>query len=67
MLTAIIAFFDRRAKRLGISPDPVRHCALYKDQKAGSCAHVDGFLCDMESCSSLAWYQQQRSDKEKPA
>ena len=28
--------------------DPVKHCDLYKDD---GCAHVDGYLCDFETCS----------------
>ena len=28
--------------------DPVKHCDLYKDE---GCSHVDGFLCDFETCS----------------
>ena len=28
--------------------DPVKHCKLYKDD---GCAHVDGYLCDFETCS----------------
>lgn len=28
--------------------DPVKHCEVYKKE---GCAHVDGFLCDMETCS----------------
>lgn len=27
--------------------DPVKHCDLYKDE---GCAHVDGFLCDFDTC-----------------
>jgi hypothetical protein len=33
--------------------DPVRHCDLYKDE---GCAHVDGFLCDFETCSMRLEY-----------
>ena len=29
--------------------DPVYHCEIYI---AEGCAHVDGFLCDMKTCSS---------------
>ena len=27
--------------------DPVRYCQVYKEI---GCAHVDGYLCDMETC-----------------
>jgi len=30
--------------------DPVRHCSVYR---AEGCSHVDGFLCDMETCDIL--------------
>lgn len=30
--------------------DPVRHCNVYR---AEGCSHVDGFLCDMETCDIL--------------
>lgn len=30
--------------------DPVRHCIVHKTE---GCAHVDGYLCDMETCSIL--------------
>lgn len=33
--------------------DPVKHCDLYKDE---GCAHVDGFLCDFETCSMRLEY-----------
>lgn len=36
--------------------DPVRHCPVYKDLENGSCAHVDGFLCDMKTCNILKEY-----------
>ena len=28
--------------------DPVKHCIVYKEF---GCAHVDGMLCDFETCS----------------
>lgn len=31
--------------------DPVKHCKVYKDKANGSCAHVDGPLCDFNTCS----------------
>ena len=43
------------------SDDPVYSCDLYRDKAAGSCAHVDGPLCDFPKCSMLADY---RSEKE---
>ena len=33
--------------------DPVKHCDLYKDE---GCSHVDGFLCDFETCSMRLEY-----------
>lgn len=38
--------------------DPVHSCELYRDKAAGGCAHVDGMLCDMTTCSSLIEYKQ---------
>ena len=29
-------------------PDPVRHCKVYK---MFGCAHVDGPICDMRTCT----------------
>lgn len=43
------------------SNDPVLSCDLYRDKEAGSCAHVDGFLCDFPDCKMLKAYR----DKEK--
>ena len=37
--------------------DPVKHCDLYRDKVAGSCAHVDGPLCDFPGCSMLRDYR----------
>lgn len=42
------------------STDPVHSCDLYRDKSAGSCAHVDGPLCDFPECSMLADYRQQK-------
>ena len=42
------------------SPDPVHGCDLYRDKSAGSCAHVDGPLCDFQECSMLADYRQRK-------
>lgn len=33
--------------------DPVKYCNLYKEQ---GCSHVDGFLCDFNSCSMKQEY-----------
>jgi hypothetical protein len=40
--------------------DPIRHCELYKYD---GCAHVDGFLCDGETCKMRLEYVR---TKEKP-
>lgn len=40
-----------RAK-FGPKDDPVFHCTVYLNHKAGSCAHVDGPLCDFATCST---------------
>lgn len=45
------------------STDPVHSCDLYRDKEAGSCAHVDGPLCDFPECSILADYRQQKEKK----
>lgn len=39
------------------SDDPVYSCDLYRDKEAGSCAHVDGPLCDFPKCSMLSDYR----------
>lgn len=31
-------------------PDPAHYCDVYKEE---GCAHVDGFLCAMDTCESL--------------
>lgn len=36
--------------------DPVKNCPVYKDIDHGSCAHVDGYLCDYPNCSILKKY-----------
>jgi hypothetical protein len=33
--------------------DPVKVCGVYKEKK---CAHVDGFLCNVNTCSILKKY-----------
>lgn len=44
------------------SEDPVHSCDLYRDKEAGSCAHVDGPLCDFPECSILADYRLQKEN-----
>jgi hypothetical protein len=36
--------------------NPFKHCKLYKHK---GCSHVDGFLCDVGSCSSLMEYEKE--------
>lgn len=36
-----------------MSKDPVKHCSLYKED---GCSHVDGILCDFETCSMRIGY-----------
>jgi hypothetical protein len=41
--------------------DPVRHCELYKYD---GCSHVDGFLCNVETCKErLEWVEFLRREK----
>lgn len=40
--------------------DPVKHCNVYKDKANGSCAHVDGPLCNFNTCNM-------RLDYDKPS
>jgi hypothetical protein len=35
--------------------DPIRYCRLYKE---GGCSHVDGYLCDLQTCSIRIDYEQ---------
>ena len=42
------------------SDDPVYSCDLYRDKEAGSCAHVDGPLCDVPKCSMLSDYRREK-------
>lgn len=37
--------------------DPVYNCDVYLDKENGSCSHVDGYLCDMETCQILKDYR----------
>lgn len=48
-----IQFFDR-------SNDPVYSCDVYRDKPNGSCAHVDGPLCEMATCNILKDYREDR-------
>ena len=34
--------------------DPAYHCLVYREI---GCAHVDGYLCDMETCDILRDYK----------
>ena len=49
MFSLLRRIFDR-------STDPVCSCSLYRDKDAGSCAHVDGPLCEFPECSMLSDY-----------
>lgn len=40
-------FYDYRVN------DPVYNCSVYKEE---GCSHVDGFLCDIKTCSSIKEY-----------
>lgn len=46
---------DNMIKIFRSSDDPVKHCEVYK---AEGCAHVDGFLCDMDNCSIRSNFQE---------
>lgn len=37
------------ARAMGLK-DPVHDCKVYKQE---GCSHIDGFLCDMKTCSLL--------------
>lgn len=43
------------AKVLGTSPDPVLNCEFYRHI---GCTHVDGMLCDVNTCSILKEYRE---------
>lgn len=53
-------------KPLDKSMDPVQSCELYLDKKAGSCAHVDGPLCDFPTCFMLENYKLKRQVVKPP-
>lgn len=40
--------------------DPIKHCDLYKDK---GCAHVDGFLCNVETCKERQEYMKMYSEQ----
>lgn len=40
--------------------DPVKHCDLYKDK---GCGHVDGYLCDMNTCKERLEYWMEKNVK----
>jgi hypothetical protein len=40
---------DLLSRLFGVSPDPKHHCPLYQQ-----CAHVDGPLCHVPTCSDRA-------------
>ena len=41
-------------KEFKFSKDPLRYCDVYKINR---CCHVDGFLCDVDTCSTLKEYK----------
>ena len=43
--------------------DPVKHCDLYKNE---GCTHVDGFLCDYDTCTMRLDYIKRYSTGEPP-
>lgn len=40
--------------------DPVRECKFYKDH---GCSHVDGYLCDIETCNIRKEYEEKILNK----
>ncbi len=40
-----------------LNDDPVKHCDVYKCE---GCSHVDGYLCDMETCDILEKFLQEK-------
>lgn len=53
----MIAIFDLIKTVFGKrTDDPVHYCDVYKKE---GCAHVDGALCDMTTCSTLAAHKDQ--------
>ena len=43
-----------------VPPDPVVHCAQYRDKADGSCSHVDGPDCDVRYCAILRNYHERK-------
>lgn len=41
--------------------DPLKNCALFKDQ---GCAHIDGMLCDFPNCEMNEKYISEKKSKE---
>ena len=55
LAAGLLYYFYRRDMK--VRPlDPLKHCDLYKETK--KCAHVDGFLCNVDTCSSLKDYRE---------
>lgn len=54
---SIISFFK---KIIDSSNDPVKNCDVYKNE---GCAHVDGFLCNMQTCNILRDYKKSAETK----
>lgn len=42
--------------------DPVKNCEVHKEE---GCTHVDGYLCEMETCDILENFRKKRSDPRK--
>jgi len=40
--------------------DPIKHCDLYKDE---GCAHVDGLLCNVETCKERMEHMKEYSEE----
>lgn len=50
-------------ERLGKKNDPVASCGVYKSKE--SCTHVDGYLCDMQTCDILKNFENLDPDRKK--
>ena len=61
-LILLIPFLIYQGIRLA-SRDPVKHCPVYRDKENGGCAHVDGFLCDMKTCTSIKIHLDKKESK----
>ena len=42
--------------------DPAQYCEFHRDN---NCAHVDGYLCDVNTCNTRTDYQLQLLEQEK--